>query len=468
MSSEDEILRQLTRMTAALESMTSGVSSATDATRNFTEGMTEAQKAEVETKALLGKANKNLENSANAAVKSVASFGKALTGGAEGGFSKFSGGIESAADSAQALASNFGNLGKALGFVIQVVAKVVNANLKQADDALKASDDIKKLGNAGALSTRQVIDMVQAAGLSIAQSKKFTDAMTKAGSGVIGLGDKFGEGALAFGKMVAVSNTQREGFERLGISQEELMGYQGEYLALQKASGMQMSKQGKNAESLQKASLDYTRNLVELSNISGNDIATTQQNIKAEKERYEYVLANAMQQREIDRAAASNNTERVKQLTEEMEARDKLVKSTSQYLSESDKAGLAMYLTTGAYTEASSKFATAGIDMEGFRQKIKDGKDVTAEFQQAIKDATGRQVDQLGTAALFNTSLRESTLLNKENMQMSAARKGIDEKKIKLDSEATAEAVLNGTKADKTEAARNFATTVAIADPSAP
>ena len=366
MSSEDEILRQLTRMTAALESMTSGVSSATDATRNFTEGMTEAQKAEVETKALLGKANKNLENSANAAVKSVASFGKALTGGAEGGFSKFSGGIESAADSAQALASNFGNLGKALGFVIQVVAKVVNANLKQADDALKASDDIKKLGNAGALSTRQVIDMVQAAGLSIAQSKKFTDAMTKAGSGVIGLGDKFGEGALAFGKMVAVSNTQREGFERLGISQEELMGYQGEYLALQKASGMQMSKQGKNAESLQKASLDYTRNLVELSNISGNDIATTQQNIKAEKERYEYVLANAMQQREIDRAAASNNTERVKQLTEEMEARDKLVKSTSQYLSESDKAGLAMYLTTGAYTEASAKFATAGIDMEGF------------------------------------------------------------------------------------------------------
>ena len=47
--------------------------------------------------------------------------------------------------------------------------------------------------------------------------------MKKAGSGVIGLGDRFGDGAVAFGKMVAVTNTQREGFQRLGISQEELI-----------------------------------------------------------------------------------------------------------------------------------------------------------------------------------------------------------------------------------------------------
>ena len=442
--------------------MREGVAEATTSTKIFAEGMTEAAKAEQEAAAITKASKANMERATNQAIASMASFGKALTSGAEGGFSKFSGGLESASGAVASLANNFGLLGKVFGGIVQVGAKVITMQLKQADDALKASDEIKKLGNAGALSTKQVMDMVHGAGLSAAEAGKLTNAMKKAGSGVIGLGDKFGDGAVAFGKMVAVTNEQREGFQRLGISQEELMGYQGDYLALQKASGMQMSKQGKSGEALQKASLDYTRNLVELSNISGNDLATTQQNIKAEKERYEYVLANTMQQREIDRANASGDTARAKQLTEEMEARDKLIKSTSQYLSESDKAGLAMFLTTGSYTEASAKFATAGVDMEGFREKIKAGKDVTAEFQQAMKDATGRQVDQLGTAALYNASLRDSTLLNTKNLQTLNARAGIDEAQFKKDAEAKALALQNGTKADTAENARNIATTAAI------
>jgi hypothetical protein len=442
--------------------MREGVAEATTSTKTFAEGMTEAAKAEQEAAAITKASKANMEKATNEAIRSMASFGKALTSGAEGGFSKFSSGMESASGAVASLANNFGLLGKVFGGIVQVGTKVITMQLKQADDALKASDEIKKLGNAGALSTKQVMDMVHGAGLSAAEAGKLTNAMKKAGSGVIGLGDKFGDGAVAFGKMVAVTNEQREGFQRLGISQEELMGYQGDYLALQKASGMQMSKQGKSGEALQKASLDYTRNLVELSNISGNDLATTQQNIKAEKERYEYVLANTMQQREIDRANASGDTARAKQLTEEMEARDKLIKSTSQYLSESDKAGLAMFLTTGSYTEASAKFATAGVDMEGFREKIKAGKDVTAEFQQAMKDATGRQVDQLGTAALYNASLRDSTLLNTKNLQTLNARIGIDEAQFKKDAEAKALALQNGTKADTAENARNIATTAAI------
>ena len=465
MSSEEEILRQLTRMTAALESMTSGVSSATDSTLKFAEGMTEAEKSAALAKSIVQKAEKaahdRLEKAMNESIRSVASFGKALTSGAEGGFSKFSGGTEQAVNALATLASGLGRYGKVLEATIQIAGRLLTAQMKQADDILKTSDAIKNLGNAGVLSTAAVMKMTHDAGLTAAQSIKLTDAMKKAGSGVVGLGDKFGDGVKAFGSMVAVSNETREGFRNLGISGDELMGYQGEYLALQKASGMQMSKQGKDAEGLRKASTDYVRNLVELSSISGNDLETTQKNIKAEKERYEYVLANAMQQREIDKATASGDKEKVKQLTEEMEARDKLIKSTSQYLNESDKAGLAMFLTTGAYTEASAKYATAGVDMDGFREKIKAGKDVTAEFQQAIKDATGRQMDQLGTAALYNASLRDSTLLGKENIQMTMARKGIDEEKFKKEAEAARKAQEADAKGDPAEKTRNSVETFA-------
>ena len=437
------------------------LAAANSSTKNFTEGMTEAAKAEYEAAEIIKQANRRMEKAQNEAIRGMASFGKALTSGAEGGFNKFGDSLNSAAGAVSTLTSGMGILGKLFGGLVIAGTKVFTMQMKQADDALKASDDIKKLGNAGALSTKQVMEMVHGAGLSADQAKKLTDAMKRAGSGVIGLGDKFGDGAKAFGDMVAVTKEQRAAFQRLGINQEELMGYQGDYLALQKASGMQMSKQAKDGTALRDASLAYTRNLVELSIISGNDLETTQKNIKAEKERYEYVLYNTMQQREMDRATASGNTERAEQIKQEIEARDKLIKSTSQYLSESDRAGLAMYLTTGAYTEASAKFATAGVDMEGFRKRVQAGDASAADFAQAMKDATGRQVDQLGTAALFNTSLRESTLLNKENLQTLNARNGIDEKDMaaaakKAAAEGGASAI------DPAELKRNFVTNAII------
>ena len=449
-----------------LRYMNEGVANAAAGSIKFAEGMNEAQKAEAEAAAISKSAKANMERATNEAIKSLASFGKALTSGADGGFSKFSDGLTVASGAVADLAKNFGMLGTVLGTLVQVGTKVITMQLKQADDALKASDEIKKLGNAGALSTKQVMEMVQNSGLSIEQSKKFTDAMKKAGSGVIGLGDRFGDGAVAFGKMVAVTNTQREGFQRLGISQEELMGYQGEYLALQKASGMQMSKQGKDGEALKKASLDYTRNLVELSSISGNDITTAKKNMEAERSRYEVMIDSARIQREISAAEKSGNFEKADMLKKEMASRDALLDSTSQYLDEDSKAGLAQFLATGAITDASKQFANAGVDMDSFRRRIKSGEDggkVAADFAEAMKKATNQQLESVGTAALYDKAVGKNFLITEKSIAFAQSRLSIDEYKLSQDAKTSRIAQENGTKEDTAENLRNKATTAAIA-----
>jgi hypothetical protein len=445
-----------------LRYMNEGVANAAAGSIKFAEGMNEAQKAEAEAAAISKSAKANMERATNETIKSLASFGKALTSGADGGFSKFSDGLTAASGAVAALSKNFGMLGTVLGTLVQVGTKVITMQLKQADDALKASDEIKKLGNAGALSTKQVMEMVHGAGLSIEQSKKFTDAMKKAGSGVIGLGDRFGDGAVAFGKMVAVTNTQREGFQRLGISQEELMEYQGEYVALQKASGMQMSKQGKDGEALKKASLEYTRNLVELSSISGNDITTAKKNMEAERSRYEVMIDSARIQREISAAEKSGNFEKADMLKKELASRNALLDSTSQYLDENSKAGLAQFLATGAITDASKQFANAGIDMDSFRRRIKNGEDVSGEFAEAMKKAVARNLESVGTAALYDKSVGNNFLLNEKLIAFAQSRLDIDEKKLLQDAKADRIAQENGTKADTAENLRNKATTAAI------
>ena len=444
-----------------LRYMNEGVANAATGSTKFAEGMTEAAKAGQEAAAISKSSKANMERATNEVIKSLASFGKALTSGADGGFSKFSDGLTAASGAVAALAKNFGMLGTVLGTIVQVGTKVITMQLKQADDALKTSDEIKKLGNAGALSTKQVIEMVHNAGLSIEQSKKFTDAMKKAGSGVIGLGDRFGDGAVAFGKMVAVTNTQREGFQRLGISQEELMEYQGEYVALQKASGMQMAKQGKDGEALKKASLDYTRNLVELSSISGNDITTAKKNMEAERSRYEVMIDSARIQREISAAEKSGNFEKADMLKKELASRNALLDSTSQYLDENSKAGLAQFLATGAITDASKQFANAGIDMDSFRRRIKNGEDVSGEFAEAMKKAVARNLESVGTAALYDKSVGNNFLLNEKLIAFAQSRLDIDEKKLTQDSKAARIAQENGTKEDTAEFLRNKATTAA-------
>jgi hypothetical protein len=267
--------------------------------------------------------------------------------------------------------------------------------------------------------------------------------------------------------MFAVTNQQREAFQRMGIGQEELMEKQADYVALQKASGVQITARMKQDGNLQKASLEYTSNLLQLSAISGKSVDEAAAMQKQAQAAYEIQIDNARITREIKQAELAGNTERVKQLEGERDARNKMLNVVADIGDADVTAGLQKFLATGAITEQSAAFAQMGVDMQGFRKRMQDGEDVSAEFAQALKDGIARKQEEVGTAAAYNKEVGKVFGLTEKTMAWAAARADVDEKKareeaakgIKKPEEGTTGAT---TAEDPAQKARNAMTTATI------
>ena len=400
MSSEDEIIRKLTRMTEVLESMTGGFSSATDATRNFTEGMTEAAKSEAESKAIGDAANKRMEKATNEAIKGVASFGKALTSGAEGGFGKLSGGIEATAQSVATLAEGFGRFGKVVAGLTIATGKLLTAHMKQTDEILAASDNIKKLGFAGDQSSKDIFNMAQNAKTS---TTKLAEAMKRTQGGLITFGDDFGKGAVKFGEMIKVTDQQREAFQRLGITQEDLMGGQADYIALQKASGHSMSGQLKDTKKLNQASLEYVENLVKLGKLTGKDIDQVKQAQLAAREAYEEKVLVRKEEIEIAALRKKGLNDAADDLLNQQKRRQEFL--TLGYAVDKELgAMLAKVIRTEAFDSTTTGLSNVGVEAGKLATDLKNAK--TAEevkelfnrVAETISKGTDRNVQDLNAS----------------------------------------------------------------------
>jgi hypothetical protein len=268
-------------------------------------------------------------------------------------------------------------------------------------------------------------------GLSNEQFGLMPKALKRAGDSIVSLGATGADGQKKLMGMLAVTNQQREAFQRLGVNQEDLMGYQSDYVALQKASGVQITAKMKQDGSLQKASLEYTSNLLQLSAISGKSVDEAAAMQKQAQAAYEIQIDNARITREIKQAELEGNTERVKQLEGERDARNKMLNVVADIGDADITSGMQKFLATGAITEQSAAFAQMGIDMQGFRKRMQDGEDVSAEFAQALKDGITRKQEEVGTAAAYNKEVGKVFGLTEKTMSWAAARADVDEKKAR-------------------------------------
>ena len=477
MSSEDEIIRKLTRMTEVLESMTGGFSSATDATRNFTEGMTEAAKAEAESKAIGDAANKRMEKATNEAIKGVASFGKALTSGAEGGFGKLSGGIEATAQSVATLAEGFGRFGKVVAGLTIATGKLLTAHMKQTDEILAASDNIKKLGFAGEQSSKTIFDLAQNAKTS---TTKLAEAMKRTQGGLITFGDDFGKGAVKFGEMIAVTDQQREAFQRLGVTQEELMGGQADYLALQKASGQSMASQLKDTKQLKQASLDYVENLVKLSKLTGKDVDKLKQAQLAANEATEELIYTRSENVKIRELKAMNLADQAKAIEDQQKARKEFIEKAYSQFGEETGSQLARLARTGAYDTYTSGLANLGIEAQQLSEdlkKAKPGAEVDLIFNKTaagistkldIISTDMRDAFQFGGDTLLKAFGANNTLLKEQVVATGVTVEQLNEANVKIKlaigdpanpTKPTAGPILDN---DPAEISRNFLTTLTL------
>jgi len=432
-----EAVENLTNVMNAAGGKLSGLgeaaNKAANSQKNYDKGLattTEASLSYAEAQRKAKAAAKNMADAQDQAKAAIGSFVTGLTNTSTE-FAKYNNTLGSAGDAALSLGKNFGLAGLAIGGLIKGVTMVAQQATKQADNSLKATDEFNKMGAAGGLSAKNIAEMGIKIGLSNEQFGLMPKALKRAGDSIVSLGATTADGQKKMMGMLAVTNEQREAFQRLGVGQEDLMGYQADYVALQKASGVQITAKMKQDGSLQKASLEYTSNLLQLSAISGKSVDEAAAMQKQAQAAYEIQIDNARITREIKQAELEGNTERVKQLEGERDARNKMLNVVADIGDADITSGMQKFLATGAITEQSAAFAQMGVDMQGFRKRMQDGEDVSAEFAQALKDGIAKKQEEVGTAAAYNKEVGKVFGLTEKTMSWAAARADIDEKKAR-------------------------------------
>lgn len=328
------------------------------------------------------------------------------------GFDKYNKGVESLSESLAKSISRFGPFedklggitGK-LGSMIEVAGKLASVYFTQADNLLKANDELSKFGTAGSFTTDQLMDMAHRAGVTSKNMDTLVKPMTSLGSNLLMLGKNTGDGVKAFSDLVAISHQQREEFQRLGISQEQLYQTQADYIALQGAAGRNIKAEIADRKALQQASLDYQTSLVQLSTLTGQDVESIKKKQQEAARSLEFQIGLAQLENKARRAEAQGREDDAAKLRAEAKARTDALANISAIGNETVTKGVRAFISTGTIAaEETQSLARMGLmkELNELRIAIKKGENVqeaTNKFQDAYNKKFGETIDNVGFSA---------------------------------------------------------------------
>jgi hypothetical protein len=375
-------------------------------------------------------------NQASAYASSIAGFkslGTAMLD-TEKSFGKFGAGLNSLGSAVLDISKNFGGWSLAGGLLFKGATMAADAAFKQADNTLKATDSFSKMGAAGSFTAGEVLDMGHKAGLTSKNIEVLTKATKTLGTSTLSLGGTVSEGVAEFAKMTAVGKEQRMAFQRLGISQEELIQSQADFVSLQKASGVQVTARMKQDGGLQKASLEYTKNLLELAAITGEDLEGAKKlQIEAQSELETKIQTNMMQQRinELQKQGTVESEAQAAALEKELKSRNDVLAVAASTKDAELKSATASFLATGAITEQSVMLKRLIPNIEEFGEKIKKGENVSVQFAEALQKGTDANAKSVGTAGMLDKTVAKTFGLTDGLLTWSAQRRDVDIKAAK-------------------------------------
>ena len=343
------------------------------------------------------KAMGNFNAALTSSVSSLTSLGSSLLS-TEKSFAKYNNALSSAGDAALSLGKNFGLVGMAIGGLVKVATMAAEQWNKQADSALKATDDLSKMGAAGSLTANEVLDMGHNAGLTSKNIEVLTKSAGRANTGLAILGSTVGDGTKAFGAMVAVTSEQRQAFQRLGVSQSELMDRQADYVKLQEMSGKSYSDSIADQKRLKRESLEYAEQLSRLSVLTGKSAEKLQEEQNAVQLEYEEVLFERQQKNKINKLRESGNTAEADALEKQEKARIDFNRVVTAEYGKTKGLEVARVGRTGQIDEKTSGLAQLGITVSQIQQGQKEGEKGGAKFSEDLKKAADKQIDRVGTA----------------------------------------------------------------------
>lgn len=429
---QDEINRQLIESMAELATVMSSLTGNTN-TLNSTisknkrafEDLHPAIQAEMQSKKQAEIATQNLTKAETQATASVVSLGKAFLS-AEKGFSKFGTGVDSAGSAAWNLSKNFGVAGMAVGALVKGATMAASAALKQADNVLKATDELSEMGSAGAFGAEEVRRMGRGMGLTSENLSVFVKAVGTAGKGVVSLGNTAGEGVAEFAKLTAITSEQRQAFQRLGVSQEQVAENQGEYVRNLQASGVVITEQMKRDGSLKRASLEYTENLLQLSALTGKSTKELKDKIAVEQTQFQFRIKQSSLSLEAADAEAAGDKVKAAQLRAQVAANQKFLEAAIATGDQQQVLAVQSLIATEAVTKDNAVQERLGIDQAKFLQKLREGQDVTLEYQKDYTNGVQNNVRSLSQAGAYSETTAKAFGLAGDGLGFAMSKVGKD------------------------------------------
>ncbi len=328
------------------------------------------------------------------------------------GFAKYNGAISKVGDISVELGKNFGILGTAAGYLVKGFTVLLEYQTQQADNILKATDEVARMGAAGTFTAKQILDMGHGAGLTSMELEKLTGPMKSVAGGFVALGGTTSEGIKKFGEMVAVSEDVRREFKRLGMGDKERNQTMADFVSLMNKSGTAFSGELSSAGAVQQAALQYTRQMYVLADVSGMSVEEAKKKYEAQMSTLETALyQNKMEQDRIAAQKAYDNADTAEERAAASAKLEKIKKDKAGYTAFNNalmQAGLGpeqvaaaqRQYFTGYIDGTSAQFAQWGVDLDSLITKAKSGELDSGEAAQEIKTGFQGTVNNLGQTTI--------------------------------------------------------------------
>lgn len=378
-------------------------------------------------------------------------------------FSKYNSSIDSASGALGNLSKMiYGDGANAFTKLLEITTTVTKSLIGQYDRLNKVTDELNKVGATIGITTTQFRDMAHSAGVTSKNLEVLARPLKDFSINLTSLATNTTEGTKEFVKLTSISREQRMSYQRLGISQEELIKNQTDYLTLQAMSGRNIRAEVKDRQALQRETLEYTDNLMVLANLTGQDV----ESIKKKQQEATKELDWQIKQFQLDEKAREldreGKTEEAKAVKAEAKARQDALNQITGYGNDIVTKGVRSILATGSiYTEEAQALTRMGLadEVEKLQSALKRGvkaEDAAAEFQDAYNKHFRETVKNVGTAVQyskdtgtqFGITVESLINLNKQGKQNTAeeqklARERIEAQKAAgFDTSKTARALL--------------------------
>lgn len=355
--------------------------------------------------------------------------------------------VSKAGDAAFEFGKSLGPLGAIIGAVVKGATMLAEAQLKQTENLLNAKDELNKFGGAGAHTTESIRKMAREADLNSETLGRMIKPMKEMGSSIMVLGNNAGAAQKEFGKLIQATADERAQFQRLGISQEEMIKGTADYLQLQGMSGRFTKSELQDREKLRKASQDYQLNLMDLAALTGKDVAQLKEKQKEMALDNQLMIDNLQKNRkaakleeEAKAAELAGNKERAAELNKQAQQLKDEVKNRGAILDnladapEALKKGIKEIMATGSLSGENARvLAKMGMTGEAERlaKAIKSGA-MTSE-QAALEAAKakdkynqqyGNMIDTMGDSLKHSDELRKNMSVNTESLSNAIENSG--------------------------------------------